>query len=461
MSWRILCESADLAVQCLSAARQIGVDVEPTVESDPVTAARQALSAGQSAVLALQAIPSLDSVVELAFAASAARSKNVDVVLALPAPHPRRSVTLDVASDLGITAVSELRPLAAVLALLGLGARDAHAASPRALSSLDRARLKPALTTGTKATGQLVPLDGGRIGFCTDADAVPQVLGEAPDVAEALLALGNTERTVAQVATSLDGVDARAVLDVIFGPRRALSDPASKAALAPYDLPFPQEELCASPSRAAAEATRLGYPVRISLASPDLRIWDHPDLSVDMVDNAARVRDTFRQLMAAAQARLAADASLAPEGAARVLGVMVTATSEATLLLGLRATPLPHGRVAMEIGFADPHGRASNDGTVAVLPANERAIERALRRLSGSALILGGTPTERRARIAAISDVLLRVAAFVDDRRREVESVEARPLALLLDGSVEVRETCVSVGDWFERSLAGNGERRG
>ena len=89
------------------------------------------------------------------------------------------------------------------------------------------------------------------------------------------------------------------MLDVLFGPRRALSDPASKAALEPYDVPMPIEELCASASRAAAEANRIGFPVRISLASPDLRVWDHPDLRVDMVDNAARVRDTFRQLMGA------------------------------------------------------------------------------------------------------------------------------------------------------------------
>ena len=44
--------------------------------------------------------------------------------------------------------------------------------------------------------------------------------------------------------------------------------------------------------------------MRISLASPDLRVWDHADLSIDMVDNAARVRDTFRQLMGLAKARL-------------------------------------------------------------------------------------------------------------------------------------------------------------
>ena len=100
----------------------------------------------------------------------------------------------------------------------------------------------------------------------------------------------------------MEGVDTAVVLDVIFGPARALSDPASKAALAYYDLPLPIEELCTSASRAAAEAQRIGFPVRVALASPDLRIWEHPDLAVDGVDSATHTRDPFRQIMTLAKA---------------------------------------------------------------------------------------------------------------------------------------------------------------
>jgi hypothetical protein len=45
------------------------------------------------------------------------------------------------------------------------------------------------------------------------------------------------------------------------------------------------------------------------------------------------------------------------------------------------------------------------------------------------------------------------LAAFVNDHQEEIESIEIRPLAILLDGSVEVREACVAVSDCFERSL--------
>ncbi len=138
---------------------------------------------------------------------------------------------------------------------------------------------------------------------------------------------------------------------------------------------------------------------------------------------------------------------------ARLLGVVVTATTSAQALLRVIAEPLPEGSVLAEIGFADPHGRASGDRTYTVLPAGPEAIDRVLGRLAGSELLLGGGAAQRRASVSAIADVLLRLAAFVDDHHREVERVELNPLALLVGGAVEVREACVLVGDAFLRSL--------
>jgi hypothetical protein len=451
MTWRILCESPDLAVQCLAAARELEHEIRSELASDPCRAALPLLAAGEAVAIVLLSTPELTALVELA---TAARGRAQPLVLALPVPSAANTTLIDAAAELGLYAVRELRPLLALLHLLEHGGQDAMAASSRALGPSDRARLKPVLSSAGarsgKTGGQLVPIDELRIGWAAHGDGPSHPLGEARDVSEALAALTRTEREQRQVQSSVDDVDPRAVLDIIFGPRRALSDPASKAALAPYGIPLPVEELCGSPSRAASEANRIGYPVRISLASPDLRVWDHPDLSVDMVDNAARVRDTFRQLMAAAEQRVAGEPRA---GGGRILGVMVTATSEATALLGVRAHALPQGKVAMEIGFADPHGRSSNDRIVSVLPAEAAAIERSLRRLSGSELLLGAAPALRKARVDAIADVLLRLSAFVHDRRQEIEAVELRPLAVLLDGSVEVREACISVSDFFERTL--------
>jgi hypothetical protein len=341
--------------------------------------------------------------------------------------------------------------LCALLALLAANALSATSASARALSPADRARLQVALLQSvSESRAKLVNIDALHVGYRASPDAEPVRLGEAADVREALFALRRLDLQAREIEASVE-VDTRAVLDVIFGPARALSDPASKSALAPYGIPLPIEELCGSASRAAAEATRIGYPVRISLASPDLRIWDHPDLSVDLVDNAARVRDTFRQLYAAAEVRFAA-AQPAAKRSSRILGVLVTATSEPIAELGIYATALPQRRVAVRLRFADPHGRAARDETATVLPAEQPVIERALQRLAGASLLLDTTPAQRKLRVDNIAELLQRVAAFVNDRREEISSVELRPLAVLLDGSVEVREACVTVSDYFERT---------
>jgi hypothetical protein len=449
MSWSILCESSDLAAQSLSAARAIGLNAEASAPDDWRARALARIADGQATALVYLTAPTLDELVELAHAA---RAKTVPVALGLPVPSDERSVLLDVAGELGLCAVAELRPLCAALALLGCGAAAAVSASPRELGPADRARLRAVLLPAGAAHGQFIGSDSGALAFLAAPEQQPVALGDVADLAEALLGLRRMQAAEAQVISSVEDVDNHAVLDVIFGPRRALSDPASKAALAPYGIPLPVEELCGSPSRAAAEAARIGYPVRISLASPDLRVWDHPDLSVDAIDNAARVRDTFRQLQAAAQASFAEDPSAAARGEPRVLGVLVTASNDALALLRVRATPLPRERVAVQVGFADPHGRAARDRTTTILPAEPAAIERALRRLEGADLLFATTSAQRKTRSEAIADVLLRVAAFLHDRRREIEAVELQPLAVLLDGNVEVREACVSVSDWFEKN---------
>jgi hypothetical protein len=366
----------------------------------------------------------------------------VPVPIAIVTTSAARTKAVLVARDLGLVAVPEVGPLLAALALLSSSAAQPWFASARGLTALDRARLGDDALLSGRGGGRLVRVDDGHLAWL-GRSGDPVVLGDPASVGEALHAL-RARTEASPPARAVIEVDRAAVQQVIFGPPRALSDPASKAALEPYGLPLPMEELCTSPSRAAAEAARIGFPVRISLASPDLRIWDHPDLAVDGVDNAARVRDVYRQMMAMASER---------QPDARLLGVVVTATTTAQALLRVIAEPLPEGRVLAEIGFADPHGRASGDRTFTVLPAAHEAIDRVLARLAGAELVVGGSTGQRRASVSAIADVLLRLAAFVDEHRSEVERVELHPLALLVGGAVEVREACVRVGDAFLRSL--------
>jgi hypothetical protein len=448
MSWVILCESSDLAEQCLAVAESIGLAVDVRSEPELHIAALRSLGAGRKTAVVFVREPRIAELVELSHAA---RAREQTVGLALPAWSEQQRILLEVAGELGLCAVVELRPLCAALALLDSGGRNAAATDVAKLGPADRARLLGVVAAGKRFGAEFIAVDGQRLARVADASTRPVILGEAPAVRDALAALLRIEWQQTEVESTVE-VDERAVLEVIFGPRRALSDPASKSALAPYGIPLPVEELCSSASRAAAEASRIGYPVRISLASPDLRVWDHPDLRVDMVDNAARVRDTFRQLFTLAQVRLAADPAFTGQIERRLLGVLVTATSEPLALLRVYATPLPLDRVAMRVGFADPHGRAAQDETITVLPAEAPVVERALRRLAGAALLFETRDADGTPGVDQVVDVLQRIAAFVNDRRQQIEAVELRPLAMLPDGSVEVREACVAVSNWFEQN---------
>jgi hypothetical protein len=434
----VFCETAELAAEAASFAQAIGLTVTPHVASDPLTsAARTAASEGLSAALCLQ-------VPEAARAISARLECTDKGRLVLGVVSNRDPQALGLAADLGFVCVGDVAPAIAAIALLGAGGDRAYRANVRKLASVDQARVERALGSTERGAGRLVSTAGGIAFQRGDSDPLV-LLGHGPSVAHALRALAAAERLSDAVVRAPASTDPAATRDVLFGPPRLLSDPASKAALQPFGLPMPQEELCASPSRASAEAGRIGFPVRISLASPDLRVWDYPELSVDGVDNAARVRDVYRQLLAAAQ-------ELAPQ--ARVLGVTVTATTLARALTRVSARPAPNGRVVLKVSFSDPHGATAKDGICTVLPASRGAIERALGRLAAEKLLLGESSAERERNLNLLTQLFASVAAFVDSYRAEVERLELHPVALLVGGGAEVREAAIEVTDAFMRELA-------
>lgn len=434
--WTALCEDAELAVECGRLADALGLPLDPVLSDDPLGALGRSTEA---AAALLVRPPSIDALV----AASG-----------LKFPHPRPIALLgeseavwrarNVAADLGLAVVDEVRPLLAALALLGAGATRPWTASARSLTDLDRARIGQSLTPA-RGSGRIVKADAGLLAW--SQGSIETLIGEPKAVGAALACLRTHSAIGPRARAVMSGVDRRQAQQVIFGPRRALSDPASKSALAPYGLPLPMEELCTSPSRAASEATRFGFPVRIALASPDLRLWDHPDLAVDGVDNAARVRDVYRTVMAMAADR---------EPDARLLGVTVSATTRPTALLRVVARPIGEptsGLSSAEIGFADPHGRAAGDRTWTVLPLTAEAVERVAGRLRAASLLLGTSPVERKHVIAALTDVLVRLAVFADDHRHEVEEIKLQPIACLVGGGLEIREACIAVSDAFQRSF--------
>jgi ATP-grasp domain len=435
-AWSIFCDCPELAVDLARDAERIGLSVKLEVHERPWERVIDALRSGGQAALAVEQALAADTVVRLS---EAMRTQRQKLPVAVIGPQP-----LGLLHDLGLPAVHETGPLTAVAALLELDTERPWAATTKELPAVDRVRLGESVSH--RSDGRFVRVDDGLIAHAGEGTK-NKPIGAPRDVAAALRAMRASQDPSRPKVPVVQGVEADTVLEVILGPKRALSDPASKAALGPYDVPLPVEELCATPSRTASEAARIGFPVRVALASPDLRLWDHPDLAAE-VFSAGQARDAFRQILAVAKTR---------SDDARLLGVTVSASTIARAMLRVRMEPLASGPVLAEIGFADPHGRASADTTQTVLPATGKALERVLLRLHGSSLLLAGTPQERTDAVSAIGDVLMRLAAFVHQWRAEIESVEVNPLAILVGGQLEVREACVTVGDAFSRSLNASG----
>ena len=434
----LYCEHPETAEELRELAEGLGLDVDVQLSASPLESAEAQMGEEHRIGLVVENASFAD-LVRFAALAHAKRS-----FVALCWLGGQEEAPVEFALALGICAFSEPRPMLSALALHHAGLRPPFVLNPRALGPGDRARPSlPASRGRERRQGRLERR--GRL-LLWSQNETQHPLGELPDL---LLALRGSEearggRLLAMPKVA--DVDSQLVGEVLFGPARELSDPTSKTALEHYDLPVPPEELCTSPSRAASEASRLGYPVRVALASPDLRIWDHPDLAADGIDSATAVREVFRQIVALAKTR-------SPE--ARVLGVVVSATFPASALLRLTLTPIDAQQsVLLHLGFADAHGRASRDAICLPLPLSEERLEAMLRRLRAHDLLLGGPQALRQSRLSALHDTLLRLAAFTYDWRREVVSVHIDPLAILYDGRNEIREVSVRISDAFERLLA-------
>jgi len=434
----VFCETSELMVEARAAAEMLGLVICPELSASPLAVAAQSLMSGGLAVALVLEPPQIDDFLK---AMPEMREGSRLVMGWLGASEGARRAVF---RDLGVVCVDDVGPAFSAAAWLHAGAGPDVKLSTRYVAEADRARLGPWPGPGDKSGHRLVSLGAGQLALGR-VDGGPQSqLGHATWVREAARAIRACERSPEPALNFQSPGDLATSRDVLFGPPRKLSDPASKAALAPFGLPLPQEELCASPSRAASEAARLGFPVRIALASPDLRVWDHPELSVDGVDNAARVRDVYRQLITRA-------GDMSPE--ARVLGVSVSATTLARALISLSAHPVRGGRVTIRIGFADPHGIVTRDATATVLPASRSSVERALDRLRGHALLFGHDAAERLQARDLVAELLTQLGSFVDAFRDEVERVDLNPVAILVGGGAEVREAAIHVTDAYVRAL--------
>jgi len=442
LEWTIVCEAEELAQQVLFQAKSLPITTHLSTPLGIEDIYTQLVSvASQPCACVLFTPPTAQT---LALWARVRSEQNDIFVLSILGNSEQAERSRNIARALGIIVTDQIGPMLSAMVLSSLQLEQPWTASQKLLNRVDKIQLGESLRDPlTRRAGHLVRMDVEHLGFRREKTASSFTIGSPVDVRTAMSALEQANSIHRAHEINAPQIDMAAVQHVIFGPPRALSDPSSKTVLRAYDIPVPSEELCLSPSRAAAEATRIGFPVRVTLASPELRIWDRPEFQVDGVDNAARVRDVFRQMVSLAEQ---------VEPNARILGVSVTQSAPARALLWAHLTPLTLEQVLVTVGFADPHGLASSDQVVAVLPSSAAALADMLMRLRGVSLLVDKKrPTSD---VENVVNLINKAGWILLQHPQQIDQIELQPIAVLFDGQLEVREACITVSDAFLKSLS-------
>ena len=437
--WHIASDSSSAALELRALALQLNLNVEVTV-LEQFQASTSPTAIGW--IVGQRRLPEISSMIRWS---TSLQSNHQTGHLAILGNQQGARVLRTVGAQMGLLVFSSLGAFTSSLAIDSTNCDDANLDE---LETWERELLCPGdkqIQQASARSGSLTKIvrkDAELQWVSNGAEHLR--LGRIYDLAEVLYKrrkLRNLESGTWPVHVRTNRENA---LDVIFGPPRSLSDPASKAALSTYGISIPEEELCTSASRAASEANRIGYPVRLSLASPDLRIWDHPELCVESVENAARVREAYRQVTELA----------ASKANARILGVLISKNRRSHTKLKLRFHAVDSSSVLCAVSFACTSGYFPVEEQHLLLP---QALGN-LGRIFSQANAFSGLNTNRprastQGVIGELEDFISRTGSLVHDLREEVTTLRVDPLRLLTGGGIELRECCIEVSDAFAKQL--------
>jgi len=218
---------------------------------------------------------------------------------------------------------------------------------------------------------------------------------------------------------------------------RGLSEAEGKALLSETGLTVPQGMLARSAGEAGAVATRLGFPVAVKIASPDiLHKSDIGGVALGLRD-AAGVEAAFATITQAAARHCPG---------ARIEGVLVERMAPAEgveIILAISRDPVL-GHV-MTCGLGGIHVELLRDAARRLLPVDFAEAGRMLRELRGFPLLQGMRGTAPLD-IDALCQAMAALSALVEARPEAFEEIEINPVrvgregAWALDAVVTVRE---------------------
>ena len=191
-----------------------------------------------------------------------------------------------------------------------------------------------------------------------------------------------------------------------------------------YGLRIPKSEIADSPEKAANIAGKIGYPVVLKIASPDiLHKTDIGGVKVGL-QNAEDVRDAYELMVYRAQRYI-------PE--ARIWGCLVQEMAPSgglEILVGMNRDP-QFGPL-ITFGLGGIYVETLKDVTFKVAPLSRQEAEEMLMQVKAHALLDGvrGQPPMDK---AAIVDTLLRISQLVQDFPDVIE-LDINPLMVYHQG---------------------------
>ena len=202
-------------------------------------------------------------------------------------------------------------------------------------------------------------------------------------------------------------------------PDGFLTDPEVRTVLAAYGIPAIENVLAADPAAAAQAAVRLGFPVALTYASPDVpRKWDVGGVALNL-QSAEAVR-------VAAEAMLARVSLTAPRARFDGLGIqsMALRPHARQLMIGIACDRL-FGPVLV-FGEGGRAVEVVRDHALALPPLN-RPLARHLIALTRVARRLEAQGMRPAADVDAIADALVAVSALLTDNP-EIVACDVNPL---------------------------------
>ncbi|HTX63933.1 MAG TPA: acetate--CoA ligase family protein [Acidimicrobiales bacterium] len=197
----------------------------------------------------------------------------------------------------------------------------------------------------------------------------------------------------------------------------SLSEHDSKALLSSYGIAVPEELVATRSTEAVRAAQRIGYPVVMKIASPDIAHKSDLGLVEVRVRNDAEVRATYRRLLDRAEEQ-------APE--ADIDGVLVAERLEGVeTVLGIAHDDL-FGPVVM-VGMGGVFVEVLHDVSFRVPPFGRRDAAAMLDELAGVALLTGVRGGARASRHALV-DTILAVQKLALDLSGEIAELDINPL---------------------------------